>query len=142
MTMAERAAKYRVAKGRAPAGLPRRPLMVTCIPRDPLDLGEIERSGAATLAIYDRLMQLIVAWLDMVDVKTLSVGDALMALRLLAPALESLATLRGKIDEQRGALQGIAANLARDVTPAAEDPAAKISETLELLRMISDGDRP
>jgi predicted GNAT family N-acyltransferase len=127
----------------------KRALMVTCIPRVPLNLEEIERSAGATLALYNKLISIVATWLDGVDVTMLSPAEVFLALRLLGPTLESLAILHAKISEQRGVetIAATRANLgesgmnARDVTPPAPRP--KIEETLELLRSrFNDNKKP
>jgi len=132
LTNAERQAKWRLAHGHkkaaSDASRPKRALMVTCIPRGPLDLGEIDKSAGATLALFDRLIRIVGAWLDGLEVATLSPAEGLLAFRQFGPVLESLAILRAKISDQRG----IETLAARDVTPQAPRP--KIEETLELLR--------
>jgi hypothetical protein len=56
LTNAERQAKWRLARGHkkaaSDASRPKRALMVTCIPRGPLDLGEIDKSAGATPALF------------------------------------------------------------------------------------------
>ena len=141
LTNAERQAKWRLAHGHkkaaSDASRPKRALMVTCIPRGPLDLGEIDKSAGATLALFDRLIRIVGAWLDGLDVATLSPAEGLLAFRQLGPVLESLAILRAKISEQRG----IETLAARDVTP--QSPRAKIEETLEFLRSrFNDNKKP
>jgi hypothetical protein len=141
LTNAERQAKWRLAHGHkkaaSDASRPKRALMVTCIPRGPLDLGEIDKSAGATLALFDRLIRIVGAWLDGLEVATLSPAEGLLAFRQLGPVLESLAILRAKISEQRG----IETLAARDVTPQAPRP--KIEETLELLRSrFNDNKKP
>ena len=131
MTNAERQAKWRAAHHPAPAdrargaARTRSGMMVALIPRGPLDLRELDNSAGATLAVYDKLMRIITAWVDKLDVEALSTADAFLAFRLLGPALESLAILYGKISEHR-------AVEARDVTASA--PRSGIEEALELLR--------
>jgi hypothetical protein len=103
---------------------------VTCIPRGPLDRAEVERSGGATLALYDRILDILTTWVDGLDPAKLSTADGLLAFRLLAPTLDSLANLQAKIAEQRGAE-------ARDATAQMQqnlEPPPKIQEVLELLR--------
>jgi hypothetical protein len=141
LTNAERQAKWRLAHGHkkaaSDASRPKRALMVTCIPRGPLDPGEIDKSAGATLALFDRLIRIVGAWLDGLDTATLSPAEGLLAFRQLGPVLESLAILRAKISEQRG----IETLAARDVTPQAPRP--KIEETLELLRSrFNDNKKP
>jgi hypothetical protein len=141
LTNAERQAKWRLAHGHkkaaSDASRPKRALMVTCIPRGPLDPGEIDKSAGATLALFDRLIRIVGAWLDGLDVATLSPAEGLLAFRQLGPVLESLAILRAKISEQRG----IETLAERDVTPQAPRP--KIEETLELLRSrLNDNKKP
>jgi hypothetical protein len=141
LTNAERQAKWRLAHGHkkaaSDASRPKRALMVTCIPRGPLDLGEIDKSAGATLALFDRLIRIVGAWLDGLEVATLSPAEGLLAFRQLGPVPESLAILRAKISEQRG----IETLAARDVTPQAPRP--KIEETLELLRSrFNDNKKP
>jgi hypothetical protein len=46
---------------------PKRDLLVTCIPRGPLDRAEVERSGGATLALYDRILDIVTTWVDGLD---------------------------------------------------------------------------
>jgi hypothetical protein len=55
MTNAERQRKWRLVHNGGPK-YPKRDLLVTCIPRGPLDRAEVERSGGATLALYDRIL--------------------------------------------------------------------------------------
>jgi hypothetical protein len=135
MTNAERQAKWRAAHPSAPADRARAAartrsgMMVSLIPRGPLDLRELDNSGGTTLAVYDKLMRIIDVWLDKLDVKVLSPADGFLAFRLLGPTLESLAILYGKISEHRAAE-------ARDVTARMQDDPKrpKIEEALELLR--------
>jgi hypothetical protein len=82
------------------------------------------------MELYNKLVAIISGWLDKLDASTLSTADGFTAFKLLAPTLESLAILRGKIGEQRGAE-------ARDVTRIAINDSQqppKIKEALELLR--------
>jgi hypothetical protein len=73
------------------------------------DLRELDNSAGRTLALYDRLINIIAAWLETLDVAALSTADGFLAFRLLGPTLESLAILYGKISDHRAAE-------ARDVT--------------------------
>ena len=144
LTNVERQAKWRASHARELAASDavsgKRALMVTCIPRVPLNLDEIERSAGATLALHNKLVSIVATWLDGVDVTMLSPAEVFLALRLLGPTLESLAILHAKISEQRGVetIAAMRANVgelgmnARDVTSPAPRP--KIEETLELLR--------
>ena len=125
MTNAERQQKWRLVHNGGPKH-PKRNLLVTCIPRGPLDRAEVERSGGATLALYDRILDIVTTWVDGLDPAKLSTADGLLAFRLLAPTLDSLVTLQAKIAEQR-------VTEARGVTPQREAQ-PKIEETLELLR--------
>ena len=124
MTNAERQQKWRLVHNGSPKH-PKRDLLVTCIPRGPLDRAEVERSGGATLALYDRILDILTTWVDGLDPAKLSTADGLLAFRLLAPTLDSLVTLQAKIAEQR-------VTEARGATAQAAPP--KIAETLELLR--------
>jgi hypothetical protein len=124
MTNAERQQKWRLVHNGSPKH-PKRDLLVTCIPRGPLDRAEVERSGGATLALYDRIVDIVTTWVDGLDPAKLSTADGLLAFRLLAPTLDSLVTLQAKIAEQR-------VTEARGATAQAAPP--KIAETLELLR--------
>src|SRR6202030_4143222 len=105
MTNAERQAKWRAAHPSAPAdrarAAARSGMMVALIPRGPLDLRELDNSAGTTLALYDRLINIIAAWLETLDVAALSTADGFLAFRLLGPTLESLAIIRAKIGEQR-----------------------------------------
>ena len=126
MTNAERQQKWRLVHNGGPK-YPKRDLLVTCIPRGPLDRAEVERSGGATLALYDRILDIVTTWVDGLDPAKLSTADGLLAFRLLAPTLDSLVTLQAKIAEQRVAE-------ARGVTPQREAQ-PKIGETaMDLLR--------
>jgi hypothetical protein len=124
MTNAERQQKWRLVHNGGPK-YPKRDLLVTCIPRGPLDRAEVERSRGATLALYDRILDIVTTWVDGLDPAKLSTADGLLAFRLLAPTLDSLVTLQAKIAEQR-------VTEARGATAQAAPP--KIAETLELLR--------
>jgi hypothetical protein len=88
MTNAERQQKWRLVHNGGPKH-PKRDLLVTCIPRGPLDRAEVERSGGATLALYDRILDNLTTWVDGLDPAKLSTADGLLAFRLLAPTLDS-----------------------------------------------------
>jgi hypothetical protein len=123
MTNAERQAKWRLMHGYRRACPPG--LLPACIPRGGVDLPDLEKSAAATMTLYDTLVSLIGKWLNELG-DDISPIDGLKAFALLAPTLESLTILRGRIIEQRGAE-------ACDVTPA-QAARPKIEETLELMR--------
>ena len=140
LTNAERQAKWRLAHGRAGLGQPTvctspAELLPACIPSGSIELPELEKSAAATLALYNKLVAVTERWVD--DLDNLSPAAGLKAFSLLAPALESIAILRAKIIEQR-------ASEARDVTAhnqmqtnleaSGKREAPKIEQTLELLR--------
>ena len=135
MTNAERQQKWRLVHNGSPK-YPKRDLLVTCIPRGPLDRAEVERSGGATLALYDRILDIVTTWVDGLDPAKLSTADGLLAFRLLAPTLDSLVTLQAKIAEQR-------VTEARGVTPQREAQ-PKIGETaMDLLRSrFNDNKKP
>jgi len=138
MTSAERQAKWRAAHPSAPAdrarAAARSGMMVALIPRGPLDLRELDNSAGTTLALYDRLINIIAAWLETLDVAALSTADGFLAFRLLGPTLESLAIIRAKIGEQRAEeAHDVTAQMQTDLQEGVKRE-AKIQETLELLR--------
>ena len=138
MTSAERQAKWRAAHPSAPAdrarAAARSGMMVALIPRGPLDLRELDNSAGTTLALYDRLINIIAAWLETLDVAALSTADGFLAFRLLGPMLESLAIIRAKIGEQRAEeAHDVTAQMQTDLQEGVKRE-AKIQETLELLR--------
>jgi hypothetical protein len=91
-------------------------------------LEALERSAAATLVIYDKLVRMIEKWIAERGEKISSV-DGLKALALLGPALE----LRGKIIDQRGAeAQDVTQKMRQNLEPFHERE--RIAETLELMR--------
>src|SRR5580700_4814765 len=98
---------------------PKRDLLVTCIPRGPLDRAEVERSGGATLALYDRILDIVTTWVDGLDPAKLSTADGLLAFRLLAPTLDSLVTFAGQ--DRRAAGYGGAPQ--REAQPKIEETA-------------------
>jgi hypothetical protein len=109
--------------------------LVTCIPRGNVELDDLEKSARATMALYDKLGGKVSTWLDGLDIATLSPADGLMAFRLLAPALESLAIIRAKIGEQRAEeARDVTAQMQTDLEESVKRKAPKIQETLELLR--------
>jgi hypothetical protein len=133
MTNAERQRKWRLVHNGGPKH-PKRDLLVTCIPRGPLDRAEVERSGGATLALFDRILDIVTTWVDGLDPAKLSTADGLLAFRLLAPmTLDSLVILHAKIAEQRVA----EARAQREAQP-------KIGETaMDLLRSrFNDNKKP
>jgi hypothetical protein len=139
MTSAERQAKWRAAHPSAPAdrarAAARSGMMVALIPRGPLDLRELDNSAGTTLALYDRLINIIAAWLETLDVAALSTADGFLAFRLLGPTLESLAIIRAKIGEQRAEeAHDVTAQMQTDLQEGVKREAPKIQETLELLR--------
>jgi 5S rRNA maturation endonuclease (ribonuclease M5) len=139
MTNAERQAKWRAAHPSAPAdrarAAARSGMVVALIPRGPLDLRELDNSAGTTLALYDRLINIIAAWLETLDVAALSTVDGFLAFRLLGPTLESLTILYGKISEQRAAEAcDVTAAMQQNLEPLDDPKRPKIAETLELLR--------
>jgi hypothetical protein len=141
MTNAERQAKWRAAHPSAPADRARAAartrsgMMVSLIPRGPLDLRELDNSAGTTLAVYDKLINIIAAWLDTLDVAALSTADGFLAFRLLGPTLESLAILYGKISDHRAAeARNVTAAMQQNLEPLDDPKKAKIEATLELLR--------
>jgi len=103
LTNAERQAKWRLAHGRAGLGQPTvctspAELLPACIPSGSIELPELEKSVAATLALYNKLVAVTERWVD--DLDNLSPAAGLKAFSLLAPALESIAILRAKIIEE------------------------------------------
>jgi hypothetical protein len=100
--------------------------MHALIPRGGVELGELEKSAYCTMAVYNKLLDIVERWIDKLDEDT-HPSNVLRAFALLAPALESLTILRGKIIEQRG-------NEADDVTPG-QAGRPKIEDTLERMRL-------
>jgi hypothetical protein len=86
------------------------------------------------LALYNKLVRIIEGWLDKLG-EDISPADGLKALALIAPSLESITILRGKIVEQRGnEARDVTAQMAQNLEPYEDKPRPKIEETLELLR--------
>jgi hypothetical protein len=99
------------------------------------DLRELDNSVGRTLALYDRLINIIAAWLETLDVAALSTADGFLAFRLLGPTLESLAILYGKISDHRAAeARDVTAQMQTDLQEGVKREAPKIQETLELMR--------
>ena len=94
------------------------------------------------MEIYNKLVRIIEGWLDKLG-DDISPADGLKAFALLAPALESLTILRGKIIEQRGSeARDVTAQMQQNLEPYREAP-PKIEETLELLRSrFNDNKKP
>jgi hypothetical protein len=130
LTGAERVAKSRLANGRGalPTPICTSPpgLLTTLVPRHTVDLDELEKSAAATMALFDKLIGLIEKWADKLG-NDVSAADGFKAFALMTAALESITIIRGKIIEHRG-------NEAHDVTPRQAGERPKIEETLELMR--------
>jgi hypothetical protein len=67
--------------------------------------------------------------------RTRSRGRHALSLRLLGPALESLAILYGKISDHRAAeARDVTAQMQQNLEPLPPHPSPRIEETLELLR--------
>ena len=95
---------------------------------------ELDNSASARRWRFSmhRLINIIAAWLETLDVAALSTADGFLAFRLLGPTLESLAIIRAKIGEQRAEeAHDVTAQMQTDLQ---EGVAPKIQETLELLR--------
>ena len=108
---------------------------MTCIPRGNIELDQLEAAGTATMALYDKLVRNVNRWLDRLDAEPLSTADGLLAFRLLPQVLESLAVLRAKISEQRGAeARNVTSQLQTNLEASGKREAPKIEQTLELLR--------
>jgi hypothetical protein len=140
LTDAERQAKSRLAKGRGGHGQPTAictsppELLTTLIPRHTVEIDELEKSAAATMGLYNKLVRLIEKWSDKLG-DDISVADGFKAFALLAPALESIATIRGKIIEQRGSeARDVTAQMQTNLEASGKREAPKIGQTLELLR--------
>jgi hypothetical protein len=122
LTNSERQARWRTTHER-PFSMLR---MSACIPRGGVEIGELEKSAFCTMAVYNKLLDIVERWIDKLDEDT-HPANVLRAFALLAPALESLTIMRGKIIEQRG-------NEAADVTPG-QAGRPKIEDTLERMRL-------
>jgi hypothetical protein len=135
LTPAERNAKWRLAHDRACSTSNLSAPLPGCIPRGNIDLDQLETAATATLALYDKLVRSVNCWLDRLDTEGLSTGEGLVAFRLLPQVLDSLAVLRGKIIEQRGAeARDVTAQMQTDLQEGVKREAPKIQETLELMR--------
>jgi hypothetical protein len=133
LTSAERNAKWRLARDKTGDHISA-PL-VTCIPRGNIELDQLEAAGTATMALYDKLVRNVNRWLDRLDAEPLSTADGLLAFRLLPQVLESLAVLRAKISEQRGAeARNMTSQMQTNLEASGKREAPKIEQTLELLR--------
>jgi hypothetical protein len=133
LTSAERNAKWRLARDKTGDHISA-PL-VTCIPRGNIELDQLEAAGTATMALYDELVRNVNRWLDRLDAEPLSTADGLLAFRLLPQVLESLAVLRAKISEQRGAeARNVTSEMQTNLEASGKREAPKIEQTLELLR--------
>jgi len=118
-------------------------LLSVCIPRGGVELEELEKSAAATLVLFDKLVGIIERWLNELG-DNISPADGLKAFALLAPALESVTILRGKIIEQRAAeARDVTAQMQTNLEASGKREAPKIEQTLELLRSrFNDNKKP
>src|ERR1700731_5503690 len=74
LTDAERKAKARLAHGRPeqakPPDVTSPPgLMIACIPRGPVEISHLQNSAASTMVLYDRLVSVIMPWLDRLEAR-------------------------------------------------------------------------
>jgi hypothetical protein len=131
MTNAEKNAKWKLAHG----GLSKTTPLVSCIPRGNVDLDDLERAASTTLALYDKLVLYVEAWIQSLGDAPLTTPDGIAAFRILPQALESLAVLRAKISEQRGAeARNVTSQMQTNLEASRKREAPKIEQTLELLR--------
>ena len=85
------------------------------------------------MALFDRLVGIAEGWLDHLEGGNILPGEGLKIFALLAPTLEALAILRGKIIDQRGAeAQDVTDKMRQNLEPYPERE--RISETLEAMR--------
>jgi hypothetical protein len=135
MTSAERQAKWRLSHSKVNDVLSPPTLLLACHPNGKMDLDELEGSAAKTMELYNKLVAIITGWLDKLDASTLSTADGFTAFKLLAPSLESLAILRAKIIEQRGAeARDVTNQIKTDLEESVKREAPQIEEALALLR--------
>jgi hypothetical protein len=95
-----------------------------------LRLDDFNVAMIKSINLYVKLVDILSKWLATLDPATMTVADGLKAFQLLPQALESLASLRIKIGEQRLAE-------AREVTPNGHQStpeSTKIQETIDMLR--------
>jgi hypothetical protein len=135
MTSAERQAKWRLSHSKVNDVLSPPTLLLACHPNGKIDLDELEGSAAKTMELYNKLVAIITGWLDKLDASTLSTADGFTAFKLLAPSLESLVLLRGKMIEQRGAeARDVTGQIKTDLEESVKREAPQIEEALALLR--------
>jgi hypothetical protein len=110
-------------------------LLRHCIPRERLEVEEIEHSGAGSLALYDKLLSKITLWCDALDPANMSVQDGMLAFRLMASILNALMDLRIKIGEERMAeARDVTSVMQENLKPFDDANGAKIKDTLDLLQ--------
>ena len=131
LTSAERNAKWKLAHGE----LSKTTRLASCIPRSNIDLDDLERAASSTLALYDKLVVCVEAWVQSLEDAPLTTQDEIAAFRILPQALEALAIVRAKISEQRAAeARDVTAQMQTNLEASGKREAPKIEETLELLR--------
>jgi hypothetical protein len=76
-------------------------MIVNCVPRGNVDLDELVASGHRAMALYNKMIARVERWLDQIDDSAVTHADVVKAYAMLAPILESLVVIRGKIADQR-----------------------------------------
>jgi hypothetical protein len=110
-------------------------MVVNCVPRGNVDLDDLVESGHRAMALYNKMISRVERWLDKIDDGTVTTADVFKAYHLLAPILESLVIIRGKIADQRAAeARDVTAQMQTDLQEGVKREAPKIQETLELMR--------
>jgi hypothetical protein len=110
-------------------------MIVNCVPRGNVELDELVDSGHRAMALYNKMIARVERWLDKIDDESVSTADIFKAYHLLAPVLESLVIVRGKIADQRAEeARDVTAQMQTDLQEGVKREAPKIQETLELMR--------
>jgi hypothetical protein len=106
-------------------------MIVNCVPRANVDMDELVASSHTSMALYNKMIARIDLWLSRIDDESVTAADVVKAYAMLAPVLESLVVIRGKIAGQRAEE---AVDVTRQMKTHLERNPPRIAETLRLMR--------
>jgi hypothetical protein len=110
-------------------------IVVNLVPRANVPIDELVASSERSMALYDKMIGRVERWLDTIDDTKVTAGDLFKAFALLAPVLESLVIIRGKLEDQRvHEAIDVTGRMKTDLEDAVKRDQPDIAETLRLMR--------
>jgi hypothetical protein len=110
-------------------------LIVNLVPRVNVPLDDLIHSNYQAMRLYNKMLARVEVWLDKLDNETVTPLEVVKAFTLIAPILESIVNIRGKITDQRAnEATDVTGQMKTDLEVSIRRDSPDIAETLRLMR--------